>query len=223
MRVFSNSAISLDGKLGPVSYDHVRLGTDEDLRRMSWLRSQADAVLVGGRTWRAWSLPLIEDAAVVDRPRARPVINAVLTRTGQGARSGRFFEHPGTRPVFFGGADTSLEGLPAGTPIHRAEGEPTLAWVLGLLERHYGVENLLVEGGGALIAQLLAVDLLDELNVTLCPLLLGGRGGPSLVDGPGFDPRSMRRLELCAQERVGNEIYLRYRVLRERETGYSRG
>ena len=213
MRVFSNSAISLDGKLGPVSYEHVRLGTTEDLRRMSWLRSRADAVLVGGRTWRAWSLPLIEDPAVVTKARTRPVLNAVLTRTGAGARSGRYFEHPSTRPVFLTGPDGDLGGLPQGTLMHRAKGEPTVGWALEILERVYGVQSLLVEGGGALIAQLLEADLLDEVNVTLCPLLLGGKGGPSLVDGPGFDPGSMRRLELVGHELVGHEIYLSYRVL----------
>lgn len=213
MRVFTNSAISLDGKLGPVSYEHVRLGTDEDLRRMSWLRSQADAVLVGGRTWRAWSLPLIEDSSVVSQPRERSVINAVLTRSGKGARTGRFFGHPLTRPVFLASQQAELEGLPEGTPIHRAQGEPTVAWALDVLAQHYGVRSLLVEGGGALIAQLLEAELVDELNVTLCPLVLGGQGGPSLVDGPGFDPDTLRRLELVSHQVVGHEIFLRYRVL----------
>jgi len=213
LRVFSNSAISLDGKLGPVNYDHVRLGTAEDLRRMSWLRSQADAVLVGGRTWRAWSLPLIEQAGVVAQRRERPVINAVLTRSGAGARSGRYFEHPGTRPIFLTGSEAVMESLPDGTPVHRAPGEPTVAWALGLLEQRYGVRSLLVEGGGDLIAQLLAADLLHEINVTLCPLVLGGQGGPSLADGSGFTPASMPRLELLAHDVVGHEIYLRYRVL----------
>ncbi len=213
MEVFSNSAISLDGKLGPVNYEHVRLGTAEDLRRMSWLRSRADAVLVGGRTWRAWHLPLIEDPAVVEQPRERPMINAVLTRTGEGARSGRFFEHPGTRPVFFGGAEADLSGFPEGTALHRATFEPTVSWVLAVLEQEYGVKRLLVEGGGALIAQLLEADLLQEINVTLCPLLLGGKGGPSLVDGEGFGPDTLRRLSLEGHELVGEEIYLRYRVL----------
>ena len=88
-----------------------------------------------------------------------------------------------------------------------------MAWVLDLLEHRYGVRSLLVEGGGALIAQLLEVDLLNELNLTLCPLLIGGRGGPSLVDGAGFDAHTMRRLQLCQHQVVGDEIYLRYRVL----------
>ncbi len=223
MEVFSNSAISLDGKLGPVSYEHVRLGTDEDLRRMSWLRSRADAVLVGGRTWRAWCLPLIEDPRVVLQERARPVINAVLTRTGQGPRSGRFYEHPQTQPVFLAGPDTDLDSLPPGTPVHRAPGQPSLAWALELLEREYGVERLLVEGGGAMIAQLLEAGLLQELNVTLCPLVLGGQGGPSLADGPGFDPGSMPRLELVSHDVVGSEIYLRYRVRSRPESAAAQG
>ncbi len=75
------------------------------------------------------------------------------------------------------------------------------------------MKRLLVEGGGALIAQLLEADLLQEINVTLCPLLLGGKGGPSLVDGEGFGPDTLRRLSLEGHELVGEEIYLRYRVL----------
>ncbi|MFH1463793.1 MAG: dihydrofolate reductase family protein [Pseudomonadota bacterium] len=48
MEVFSNSAISLDGRLGTASYDHLRLGSEEDLRRMDLLRARADAVLGAG-------------------------------------------------------------------------------------------------------------------------------------------------------------------------------
>ena len=210
MEVFSNSAISLDGRLGTAHYDHLRLGSAEDLRRMDALRARADAVLVGGRTWRAWSLPLVSASTTP----TRPLINAVLTRSGAGPRAGRFFADPRTRPVILGGPAADLDGFPAGTVAHRAPGEPSVGWALAVLERTHGVERLLVEGGGDLIAQLLAAGLLDELNVTLCPLLIGGRGAPSLVDGPGAPPEALPRLRLVDQERVGDELFLRYRVRR---------
>lgn len=213
MKVFSNSAVGLDGKLGPASYEHVRLGTAEDLRRMSAVRALADGVLVGGRTWRAWALPLVEDPSVVPRAREAPVVNAVLTRSGQGPRRGRFFDDPRTLPVFFGGPEADLEGFPSHARSHRAPAEPALAWVLDILEREYGVRKLLVEGGGDLIAQLLAAGLLDELYVTLCPVIFGGAASPTLADGPGFPADAPKRLALLSQERVGHELYLHYRVL----------
>ncbi|MFH1463794.1 MAG: dihydrofolate reductase family protein [Pseudomonadota bacterium] len=116
--------------------------------------------------------------------------------------------------MILGGPEADLDGFPAGTPVHRAPGEPTVAWALEVLERVHGVRRLLVEGGGDLIAQLLAAGLLDELHVTLCPLLLGGRGAPSLVDGPGLALAALPRLRLVSEERVGDELFLRYRVAR---------
>ncbi len=213
MHVFSNTAVSLDGRIGTPSYEHLRLGSSEDLRRMSLLRAQADAVLVGGRTWRAWCLPLVEDPGVGGRQ--QPVINAVLTRTGQGPRKGRFFDSERTQPVLLGAPEADLSGFPSGVVTHRCERAPDLAWALGVLEREHGVRRLLVEAGGELIYQLLEVGLLHELYVTLCPLLLGGRGAPSLADGAGFGARDLRRLKLISQEQVGSELYLRYRVLRQ--------
>jgi len=210
--VFSNSAVSLDGKLGTPGYDHVSLGSREDLRRMSLLRARADAVLVGGRTWRAWSLPLVEDPAVVQVERARPVINAVLTRSGQGPRQGRFFDDARTRPLILGGPQADLRDFPASVTTCRSEGPSTVAWALQELRRDHGARRILVEGGGDLIWQLLERDLLDELNVTLCPVIVGGRKAPTLVDGQGFGPQQLRKLQLIAHEVVGQEIFLRYRV-----------
>jgi 5-amino-6-(5-phosphoribosylamino)uracil reductase len=41
-----------------------------------------------------------------------------------------------------------------------------------------GLKTLAVLGGGALVASLLEANLLDELWLTVCPLLLGGVAAP---------------------------------------------
>jgi 5-amino-6-(5-phosphoribosylamino)uracil reductase len=79
-----------------------------------------------------------------------------------------------------------------------------------------GVQRVLVEGGGDLLAQLLAQDLVDEVNVTLCPLLLGGVKAPTLLDGPGFSVDDARRLQLIDLRRAGDELFLRYAVIRRK-------
>lgn len=54
-----------------------------------------------------------------------------------------------------------------------------------------GVEELLCEGGPQLFGELLKEDLVDELRLTLSPLL-AGPGAGRITDGPAHDVRRMR-------------------------------
>lgn len=75
-----------------------------------------------------------------------------------------------------------------------------------------GVETLLVEAGGDLLFQFLAAGALDEIHVTLCPMIIGG-DTPSLADGEGFLFAHMPRLRRISTEVEGDEIFLHYSVL----------
>ena len=94
---------------------------------------------------------------------------------------------------------------------------PPVAWMLDCLRRR-GVQTLLVEAGGELLVQFLAADALDELYVTLCPLVIGGRTTPGLMGGTGFSQAELRRLTLLSSEVVGSEIFLHYSVNRAMKT-----
>jgi 5-amino-6-(5-phosphoribosylamino)uracil reductase len=208
VRVFSNTAISLDGRIGTTARDHVQLGSEADRTRMSQLRAQADAVLVGGQTFRSWPQPLLERVEhAVERP--RPMLNAVLTRRGLGAFEVDMWST--AQLLVLAGEGADLSGLSGAEVLTHPD--PSPIWALDVLKTR-GCQSVLVEGGGDLIFQLLEADRLDELFVTLCPHLIGGVGAPSLVDGRGFDARGIRGLRLVEQTQVGDEIYLHYRVAR---------
>lgn len=212
MRIFSNSAMSLDGKLATSRHDHVALGSEEDRRWMGVLRAQADAVLVGGSTWRNWALPLVEPEG--PHSAEHPILNVVLTRSGEGPRKGRFFQENRTLPLILGGPGAALEGFDSRARVHRAPSSPELRWALGLLGHDYSVQNLLIEAGGDLLFQLLEEHLLDEMYVTLCPWVVGGRDATTLVDGRGFQASEMRGLSLLETRQVGQELFLHYKVER---------
>jgi 5-amino-6-(5-phosphoribosylamino)uracil reductase len=76
-----------------------------------------------------------------------------------------------------------------------------------------GVEHIAVLGGGEIVAALLAVDLIDELHLTVCPLLIGGKNAPSPVEGAGFLQGQAPQLELLSVKQVEGELFLHYRVL----------
>ena len=69
MKVVSNTAISLDGRINTRERRFAFFGSERDHARMSQLRAEADAVLVGGATFRNWPHAALPDA--VDRPPAR--------------------------------------------------------------------------------------------------------------------------------------------------------
>ena len=74
-----------------------------------------------------------------------------------------------------------------------------------------GVRELLLEGGGATNFEFFRQGLVDEIYMTLCPLIIGGAGSPTPVDGAGFPPELFQRYLLVAMKRVRSEIYLHYR------------
>lgn len=80
-----------------------------------------------------------------------------------------------------------------------------------------GLQRLAVLGGGELIASLLKYDLIDELWLTVCPLIIGGSSAPTPTDGVGFLIGSAPRLELLEVKPVGGEVFLHYRLQRDRE------
>jgi riboflavin biosynthesis pyrimidine reductase len=75
------------------------------------------------------------------------------------------------------------------------------------------VRRLLCEGGGELNAALFQAGLVNELHLTICPVLLGGRAAPTIADGAGIKQLAHAcRLSLRSMRRVGDELFLVYRV-----------
>ncbi|WP_445176968.1 RibD family protein [Microcoleus sp.] len=75
-----------------------------------------------------------------------------------------------------------------------------------------GIKRLAILGGGKLVASVLAAGLVDELWLTVCPLILGGADAPTAVEGNGFLADLALKLELLAVKQVGQEVFLHYRV-----------
>lgn len=212
MRVISNTAISLDGRINTRERQFVQLGSAADHRRMSLLRSQADAVLVGGSTFRNWPHPSLPEAEH-RQPRAAPLWNVVVSRSLQLPLTPAFLTEPGIRPLLLTLAGAVPPGCPAEVEAYAGpEGSLPVPFILAALKRR-GVQTLLVEAGGDLLFQFLAADALDELSVTLCPLVIGG-AAPSLADGAGFPMAELRKLQLRATEIIDSEIFLHYLVRR---------
>jgi len=214
MKVVSNTAISLDGRINTRERRFAFFGSERDHARMSRLRAEADAVLVGGATFRNWPHPALPDAADRHRLATRPW-NVVVTRTLDVPLASGFLDEPAIRPLFVTRAAAVPPGFAAEVEAWPGEGDAPVRWMLERIAAR-GVERLLVEAGGDLLFQFLAAGAIDEMHVTLCPIVVGGNA-PSLADGAGFDRDDVRRLALVASEVEGDEVFLHYRVARDAE------
>lgn len=75
-----------------------------------------------------------------------------------------------------------------------------------------GLEKLAILSGGELIASLPAENLVDEVWLTVCPLVLGGADAPTPAEGTGFLTDLAPRLELLSTQTVEQEVFLHYRL-----------
>jgi 5-amino-6-(5-phosphoribosylamino)uracil reductase len=75
-----------------------------------------------------------------------------------------------------------------------------------------GIKKLAVLGGGTLISSLLQEDCIDEIWLTICPFLVGGRMAPTPVEGDGFTLAQAKSLQLISVERREQEIFLHYQA-----------
>jgi riboflavin biosynthesis pyrimidine reductase len=189
-RVVAAMIGSLDGRAA-VAGRSVGLGHPDDRALLRGLRAGADAVLVGAATVRAERY-----ATLFDGPE-RPLV-AVVSRSGAVPWEVGMFAEPDMRIAVYG-ADAAPETAAAvALRPERALAEIVASLPGGLV---------LCEGGPTLLAALVAERLLDDLVLTVAPLLAAG-DAPTALAGPAFDPPP--RLELAGAWRSDDHVFLHY-------------
>ncbi|MEM0979291.1 MAG: RibD family protein [Cyanobacteria bacterium P01_H01_bin.58] len=210
-------AMSADGKIADYQRNPARFSSAQDLAHLEKQIAQADAVLFGAGTLRAYGTCLpVRQATLIQQRRddGRPDQPAqiVCSRSGEFDLGLRFFQQAVPRWLLTTpkGAER-WQATSAFEQILLFPDVPT-AWhrTLAIL-RDQGIERLAVLGGGSLVGELVQQDLVDELYLTICPLLLGGATAPTPVDGDGLPVTLPRQLALVQARTEGNEVFLHYR------------
>lgn len=216
--VFSNLAITVDGKIAPADRSFFPLGTTEDLRLLEELRGEADAVLFGASTLRTFKKPCI---AIFTEKKPKPGFvqpaNVVVSSQLEGMDpSWPFFKDRKLKRVLIVSAkcpEERLKPFRKTCTIIRENPEfsktPALGWIRAL-QTELKIKRLLVEGGGGIMWNFVQDNLIDHYYVTLTPRILGGVEAPTLVDGKGHSAKSILDLTLLQCRRVGDELYLIY-------------
>jgi len=230
--VYANFVSSIDGivalEAGTAPSGGIISGRNEaDRFVMGLLRAFADAVLVGAGTVRAegpralWTPEYIFPAAT-DGFRA---LRHSLKREGEPRLvivSARGELDPGHRALQVGAlvlTTTSSAArlrsvLPSVTEVRAvSDTDPIDVYeILQLLEAD-GHHRILTEGGPRLFGQMVANDQVDELFLTVSPVIAGQKGERSfgLVHGVDFG-RMPKNGRLLSARRHGSHLFLRYRL-----------
>lgn len=73
-----------------------------------------------------------------------------------------------------------------------------------------GIQRLMVEGGGKLLTQFLAEDLVDELHLVIAPFFVGEARAPRVVGPAAFPWTAAHRAVLSDTRQIGDVVLLRY-------------
>jgi riboflavin biosynthesis pyrimidine reductase len=210
--VVCNFVSSADGK-ATAGGGTAPLAGEGDKAAFHLLRTQVDAVLAGTGTLgiERYGVP-VRDARLIEirlaegRP-AQPLA-VVISRRGHIPFEIPLFADARSRIVLYAPTGTAVPDCPADVTVHQADPpQLDLGEVLRSLRRDHDVRSLLCEGGPVLFNALLAEDLVDELFLTISPVLVGG-DELGITTGAALHPPLSLQL-VWALEHDGN-LLLRY-------------
>ncbi len=217
-------AMTADGKIADRIKNPARFGSNADKAHLEAQIALVDGVIFGAGTLRAYgsSLPitnlnLLQQRQETNKP-LQPV-HIVVSASGNLNHQDRFFQQLIPRWLL-----TTETGAVAWQDNQRFErviigkllkNNNSFDWQEILAElKQLGIENLAILGGGELVASLLSLDLIDELWLTVCPIIFGGKNAPTPVEGIGFLQSQGKKLRLLEVKQIDREIFLHYKLLK---------
>jgi len=221
--VYVNFAISADGKIAPANRVFKPFSSPADQELLMELRTRADAVMAGARTVDRYPANLGPGGKARREKRKRLGfseynLRVVVSGSGTLDAKAEIFKHRFSPIVVLVSeriSDRNLRKLQSLADEVKVCGRNEVDFVQALrwLREKWKVKRLLCEGGGALNEALFRAGVVDEVYLTISPVIFGGRDAPTLADGKGIEHLAdATRLTLKSYRRVGDELFLVFKV-----------
>ena len=221
--VYLCTGMSLDGKISTSKRVDTRITTDDDRNFLYDLRVPCDAIMMGGRTVILDDPGLTVKSAKRQRRRLalgktkEPIKIGIISDISKLKTSGDFFNRGEAKKIIFTTERSPKDKIKSLNKIadvyvygkQKVNLKKALAKLYTL-----GIKSIMVEGGGELIYSLLKDNLVDEINLKIGDLILGGRTAPTLCDGEGFTGLTAKQVKLINLKRKGNYLMLKYKMVK---------
>ena len=208
-------AMTADGKIATTNRAVSSLGSRRDQDHLLQLRATADAVMAGARTVDLNPINMGPGPAKYRRLRLRRGLaefnlRLIVSRSGTVNPRAEVFRRRFSPIIIL----TTRRATAARLKELRAVAAEVK--ICGAKEINFlRALRWLCEGGGELNDALFRAGLVNQLHLTVCPRIFGGRTAPTIADGLGAGSLARAtQLELESARRQGDEMFLVYHVLK---------
>jgi 2,5-diamino-6-(ribosylamino)-4(3H)-pyrimidinone 5'-phosphate reductase len=216
--VLMNVAMTADGKIATANRVVNTFGSQSDTDQFYRLRATADAIMSGARTVDTLPITLGNGGEKYRRLRQKNglgdnALRIIVSGSASIDPQAEIFKHRFAPIILLTSKRASATRIKKISPLLDDLGqfgseELDIVAALAWLQKKWKVNRLLCEGGAALNDLLFRAEVVDEINLTICPFVFGGRTAPTLSEGMGL-PRlaEARQFELKSMKRVGDELF----------------
>jgi riboflavin-specific deaminase-like protein len=194
--VFVNMAMTADGKIATANRAVHSFGSKRDLAHLYELRATADAVMCGARTVEISESILGNGGENFRKLRlknglAKFPVRIIVSGSGSIDPAAKIFQKRFSPIIILTTERASTKKLARLRKLADevkicGQTEINFPTALRWLRKQFGIKRLLCEGGGELNDALFRAGLVDEINLTICPSIFGGRTAPTISEGIGL-------------------------------------
>ncbi|MDB4718120.1 RibD family protein [Verrucomicrobia bacterium] len=229
-----NMAMTADGKVsGPrerrasidakTSMQHMsEFGSPRDHARLLRIRASMDGVICGRHTIESGAIDLGPGPGKYIKLRKKNGLSPynrriIVSASGQVDLQCRVFQEDFS-PILIATTETGKAACekPFSTmpwiKIH-SFGDSQIDWgkLTCWLKKHWNIHRMVLEGGGMLNDGFFRHSLVDEIFLTICPVLFGGKSNATISDGVGIPNLSDATRFRCVEHKcIQGEMFLRY-------------
>lgn len=233
-------AMSLDGKISLDTNTPARFSSAQDLAHLEEQISLCDAIVFGANTLRAYGTSLtiknpqlLEQRQQTGKP-PQP-LNIVCSPSGNLGPNLPFFSQPLPRALLTSetGKINWLKQLHAQNFSSPPESffqeyfisRESIVWQEILIQwKKLNYHNIGILGGAKLISSFLQENLIDDIWLTICPVIMAQNNSPSWVETSLLEKmeKPIQIQKLLTVKQVENEIFVHYSLKKDDSTIISR-
>ncbi len=215
--VYLNLAMTADGKIATANRAITTFGSEVDSDQFYKLRASADAIMSGARTVDTLPVTLGNGGEKYRRLRVKNglddhALRIIVSGSASIDPRAEIFKHRFSPIILLTTQRAAKSRLKKLAPLvddigQFGDKELDVVAALRWLRSKWKVNRLLCEGGADLNDLFFRADCVDEINLTFCPFIFGGRTAPTLAEGIGLPKLAdARQFELHSAKQIGEEL-----------------